>query len=394
MTATPVADRSLFLEALQVLSRVKVHGDTLALYLALKFHQDSMPRVGDDRLPLPTGDLEDLLDGFYQKPNASAGHPGPVCMLFNNRFRPLSSYSSNNWRDFFRYGLGVACLGGEPLLQSDFVGKPRSSCEFLTTNAANKPACANHPKKTAYIRGLGKPKLLHWDLARHAYKVVDLDHRGVLEALKPVTSWIPLESLLIGLYHDAIWNDAKTVTLRQFADDFHFPDVSTVEYLFSIPPVDPALRKKVAERSIEVLALRNRPFQMVVDLGKTLSLVERRIREVAFRSLVGTAYDNACAVCNLRVKSKQDHWEVQAAHIYPHGAGGTDDIRNGIAMCRTHHWAFDEHLFTIDRGYNVVWGRGVPAEWRRFTKLALPDNEKEWPDQDQALEWHRSKMRQ
>ncbi|WP_394324619.1 HNH endonuclease [Haloquadratum walsbyi] len=33
--------------------------------------------------------------------------------------------------------------------------------------------------------------------------------------------------------------------------------------------------------------------------------------------------------------------EVEAAHIYPKSEDGTDDIRNGIALCKLHHWAFD-----------------------------------------------------
>jgi len=27
---------------------------------------------------------------------------------------------------------------------------------------------------------------------------------------------------------------------------------------------------------------------------------------------------------------------------------GSDDPRNGIALCRTHHWSFDHGLFSVD----------------------------------------------
>lgn len=393
MADTPVADSSFFRDALRALHGVRTHGDILAFFLALKFHQGRMPVVGDGGSAMPAGRLEDLLDDFYEKPNAAAGQPGPVCMIFNERFRPRSSYDNNNWRDFFRYGNGVACLASENLLATSFVAEERQFCRHLVTNSRGDPACVLHPKQTRYIRGLGKPKLLRWDLRAHAYKVVNLDEPRLIEAMKGISSSVPLESLMVALYHDARWSTATSVPIEQFARDFHFHDVATVEYLFSVEPVDPALRKRVAERTVAIHALKRRPFVMVEPRTTSLSLVELRERDVAFRNLVRTAYDNACAVCGLRVRAGIESWEVQAAHIYPHHLGGTDDVRNGIALCRSHHWAFDEHVFKIERDYSIVWGRNAPAEWRRYTVLRLPDDATEHPDQGQALEWHRSKFR-
>jgi len=40
-------------------------------------------------------------------------------------------------------------------------------------------------------------------------------------------------------------------------------------------------------------------------------------------------------------------YEVEAAHVVPVSEGGTDDIRNGLALAQTLHWAFDRGLFGI-----------------------------------------------
>lgn len=67
----------------------------------------------------------------------------------------------------------------------------------------------------------------------------------------------------------------------------------------------------------------------------------RRARSSAFSSRVKELYDRYCAVCEAKRRSPTGTFEVEAAHIYPRSANGRDDIRNGIALCQFHHWAFD-----------------------------------------------------
>ena len=78
---------------------------------------------------------------------------------------------------------------------------------------------------------------------------------------------------------------------------------------------------------------------------------------------------------------------------------GTDDPRNGLALCRTHHWAFDAGIFSIDTDYRVVLStKAEQAETRHFGLLNLashtiflPKNEILHPHPD-AIEWHRSNV--
>ncbi len=50
--------------------------------------------------------------------------------------------------------------------------------------------------------------------------------------------------------------------------------------------------------------------------------------------------------------------EIDAAHIFPKEKDGKDDLRNGIALCKFHHWAFDNGLFSIGDDLKVlVWDK-------------------------------------
>ncbi|MEA2560550.1 MAG: putative restriction endonuclease [Acidobacteriota bacterium] len=54
-------------------------------------------------------------------------------------------------------------------------------------------------------------------------------------------------------------------------------------------------------------------------------------------------YGVGCAVCDIRQESLLD-----AAHICSVEHGGSDDPRNALVFCLTHHRAFDQGLFGID----------------------------------------------
>jgi putative restriction endonuclease len=69
----------------------------------------------------------------------------------------------------------------------------------------------------------------------------------------------------------------------------------------------------------------------------------RRLHQEAFRSRVLRAYRECCAVCRLR------HAELlDAAHILPDGhPKGEPIVPNGLALCKLHHAAFDNHLLGV-----------------------------------------------
>lgn len=120
-------------------------------------------------------------------------------------------------------------------------------------------------------------------------------------------------------------------------------------------------------------------------------------REVSFRRILMKEYDYTCAICALKFKF-ENLVEGQAAHIVPKNESGTDDPRNGIVMCRTHHWAFDNGVFSLtDSGCVILSEKIYLAETNNFPlvemsnqQIFMPQNELIRPH-PQALAWHRTR---
>jgi putative restriction endonuclease len=84
-------------------------------------------------------------------------------------------------------------------------------------------------------------------------------------------------------------------------------------------------------------------------------------RDQGFRRIVVTTYDHRCALCGVRIITPEGHTVVDAAHIIPWSKSRNDDIRNGMALCKLCHWAFDEGMMGVSDGYNVITSRQIAA---------------------------------
>ena len=77
----------------------------------------------------------------------------------------------------------------------------------------------------------------------------------------------------------------------------------------------------------------------------SLRQVKQRLHQASFREGVLAAYGDRCAISNL-----PGHRLIDAAHIVAdgHEVLGQPVIRNGIALSKIHHAAFDANLIGID----------------------------------------------
>ncbi len=72
-------------------------------------------------------------------------------------------------------------------------------------------------------------------------------------------------------------------------------------------------------------------------------VVSRLVRKATFGRDVCDAYSRQCAMCGLGLNV------LEGAHIFPAGIpGSSDEIWNGLALCRNHHRLFDRHEIWID----------------------------------------------
>ncbi len=144
-----------------------------------------------------------------------------------------------------------------------------------------------------------------------------------------------------------------------------------------------------------------------LDREKKLVKITREsaIRTRGFRQAIIETYDYSCAFCGMKIHSPDTLlWEVEAAHIVPSSSKGKDDIWNGIALCRLHHWAFDVGWFTLQDDYTIVVSRQIinlPSNFGRFgeydflrnfssriSKINLPKSNELYPHCN-AITWHR-----
>ena len=80
------------------------------------------------------------------------------------------------------------------------------------------------------------------------------------------------------------------------------------------------------------------------------SKVRQRLHQRGFRERVLSAYKDQCALCRLRHRELLD-----AAHIIPDSEpDGKPIVKNGIALCKLHHAAFDSFFIGIRPDFKVV----------------------------------------
>jgi putative restriction endonuclease len=133
----------------------------------------------------------------------------------------------------------------------------------------------------------------------------------------------------------------------------------------------------------------------LVQEDRAIYQVSRQKREAAFRDIVLSNYSFTCSVTGQRFVHGP-HIEAEAAHIIGKEYRGTDDPRNGLALSRTAHWAFDRGIFTISDQYEIIVHPGArAADHHLFPiidmegKSILLPKEKIYQPHPEALEWHR-----
>ncbi len=132
-----------------------------------------------------------------------------------------------------------------------------------------------------------------------------------------------------------------------------------------------------------------------VQEDRAIYRVSRPKRDAAFRKVVLANYGYTCAITGQRFRYGSTT-EAHAAHIISKEDLGTDDPRNGLALSRTAHWAFDQGLFTISDQYEVVVHENAKvADHVSFPILGADGKQINLPPESfyrphlDALEWHR-----
>jgi hypothetical protein len=145
-----------------------------------------------------------------------------------------------------------------------------------------------------------------------------------------------------------------------------------VEFGEVAPPALPAPEDDDALGAFELFSHRKR---------RTVTTTER-VGQQGFAFRVLKRYGAECAACGLAATGL-----IDAAHVVPDADRGTQDPRNGLPFCPTHHRAYDRHLFAVDpTDRSIHTADGVTAADLRITRASIAHLKRQ-PHTD-ALEWN------
>lgn len=146
----------------------------------------------------------------------------------------------------------------------------------------------------------------------------------------------------LGVVDHAYLDDALFQLLRAPDTRDQLRQVIIRRYFSTLSTAITALRQQEQPISLYEDFLRKKVAGKVAE--NDAPDANKETRDAAFSRVVRAAYDFRCAACGLRVFLDDGTILVEAAHIIPFHVSKDNDPRNGMALCRNHHWAMDEYL--------------------------------------------------
>lgn len=158
--------------------------------------------------------------------------------------------------------------------------------------------------------------------------------------------------------------------------------------------VSPMVQRDLEAAVADIEANAGQPFVIQPRAKRVVTRQTRIARDTVFRKSVCDQYGCACAVSSIAISGPDKLCEVEAAHVVPLSEGGPDDVRNGLALARTIHWAFDRGFIGLLPDRTVFIPRQVKAMpgnvfLRRFEGKAIGEARTARLRLDRAaLDWH------
>ncbi len=105
---------------------------------------------------------------------------------------------------------------------------------------------------------------------------------------------------------------------------------------------------RVVERRLDLKIPDKELEELPADRKRVIQTINKKARDARFRKCIYRLYKERCAICGLQARL------TEAAHIIPVKDDGSDELVNGILLCRNHHKAFDDGLVQIDVDYTIL----------------------------------------
>ena len=207
-----------------------------------------------------------------------------------------------------------------------------------------------------------------------------------LNQLNDMVRSISLKSNLIELIEQ---EDSRAQLINSLLNGGYFSEIEIRNLQERIQVLDDSF-----EYEEKINSLIKKEF--VMDAMITEELLPSR--SPAFRRSVLTAYDETCSVCGMKIITSSGVSVIDAAHILPFSKFKNDDIRNGLALCKIHHWLFDKGLMSVDLHYRVIVSKSIERESPENiisrlhkSEIIMPEESVKYPS-PVALDWHRENI--
>ena len=197
--------------------------------------------------------------------------------------------------------------------------------------------------------------------------------------------------------HAVIENHYRLTLIRRTSASFSdaisvFSEATDYGVLVRSPPVTQVEIEEAAR-----VGMQPKPQFELFDVNAvtTTSVVNKVARSIAFRTNVINLYCCQCAICSEALISPLGALEVDAAHVVPRSVLGVDEVQNGIALCKKHHWAFDNGLFGVGVDRKIVVPEAVLKLNPKLDVLVgrrIVDAEECFKVHDDAFAWHLSNV--
>jgi putative restriction endonuclease len=248
--------------------------------------------------------------------------------------------------------------------------------------------------------------------------------RAYWQNLGPFPGWQPrMDNPFRYLYRDGFWSflaggvpvvpEDRPYTLHQISRDFDGVRLaSDLSLLLADPVAVHALRQQLLDACFHktdadlprtaVTDILNDEVEKLKSEAQSKFRV-RKVREgsddgyfvrhALFPRVIKSLYNDQCCVCGLGARlegGKAGSNIVDGAHILPFAEFHSDDPRNGLALCKNHHWGFDSGWFAITESYKVAVSpqlKNAAGYIEPGTELILPEDALYHPD-PAALQWH------
>ena len=209
-----------------------------------------------------------------------------------------------------------------------------------------------------------------------------LSSPGGRKKLGEIIDYAFLDEELFGLLHD----QSKRSEIREAVIARYFP--GQYEALMQIA-------REEDEAGLYATAMR----ALVDGRAAEVPDVAYSARDLAFARVVKRAYHYQCAACGLRILYDGISL-VDAAHIIPLSVSPDNDPRNGMALCKNHHWAMDQELIfpCSDNLWHVRKDIDDRIDAHRDLinlngKTILPPEQKQYAPKHDALLWRENRLK-